>query len=143
MVEKVAERIGLRPVADGIEAGVRTHFPETPRVVVAARAQMKLLGPALFGIEAAENQHHVRREFNQLLMCGRMAAARAAEDRGRFVLCDRMAERVVQAVIAEPPAHRVEEIVALLERIDKLRSEEHTSELQSRFGISYAVFCLK
>jgi len=25
----------------------------------------------------------------------------------------------------------------------KDRSEEHTSELQSRFGISYAVFCLK
>src|ERR1043166_9533061 len=34
------------------------------------------------------------------------------------------------------------------ERVDSLgadasRSEEHTSELQSRFGISYAVFCLK
>src|ERR1043166_9880868 len=29
----------------------------------------------------------------------------------------------------------------LLSRL--LRSEEHTSELQSRFGISYAVFCLK
>src|ERR1043166_6919266 len=26
---------------------------------------------------------------------------------------------------------------------DDIRSEEHTSELQSRFGISYAVFCLK
>src|ERR1043166_10114407 len=26
---------------------------------------------------------------------------------------------------------------------DLYRSEEHTSELQSRFGISYAVFCLK
>src|ERR1043166_9207457 len=26
---------------------------------------------------------------------------------------------------------------------DSSRSEEHTSELQSRFGISYAVFCLK
>src|ERR1043166_8287964 len=26
---------------------------------------------------------------------------------------------------------------------DAWRSEEHTSELQSRFGISYAVFCLK
>jgi len=25
----------------------------------------------------------------------------------------------------------------------EFRSEEHTSELQSRFGISYAVFCLK
>src|ERR1043166_799110 len=28
-------------------------------------------------------------------------------------------------------------------RLDVERSEEHTSELQSRFGISYAVFCLK
>src|ERR1043166_10170237 len=27
--------------------------------------------------------------------------------------------------------------------IPNSRSEEHTSELQSRFGISYAVFCLK
>ena len=26
---------------------------------------------------------------------------------------------------------------------ENVRSEEHTSELQSRFGISYAVFCLK
>src|ERR1043166_1692110 len=28
-------------------------------------------------------------------------------------------------------------------RYSSARSEEHTSELQSRFGISYAVFCLK
>src|ERR1043166_1756946 len=27
--------------------------------------------------------------------------------------------------------------------VSAMRSEEHTSELQSRFGISYAVFCLK
>src|ERR1043166_5768401 len=27
--------------------------------------------------------------------------------------------------------------------LSTVRSEEHTSELQSRFGISYAVFCLK
>src|ERR1043166_1550467 len=27
--------------------------------------------------------------------------------------------------------------------LGEVRSEEHTSELQSRFGISYAVFCLK
>ena len=26
---------------------------------------------------------------------------------------------------------------------ERWRSEEHTSELQSRLGISYAVFCLK
>src|ERR1043166_9770255 len=29
------------------------------------------------------------------------------------------------------------------DRLGFLRSEEHTSELQSRFGISYAAFCLK
>jgi len=28
-------------------------------------------------------------------------------------------------------------------KLNNSRSEEHTSELQSRFGISYAVFCLK
>src|ERR1043166_3823001 len=28
-------------------------------------------------------------------------------------------------------------------RYNQMRSEEHTSELQSRFGISYAVFCLQ
>ena len=33
------------------------------------------------------------------------------------------------------------QIARIVFRID--RSEEHTSELQSRFGISYAVFCLK
>ena len=30
-----------------------------------------------------------------------------------------------------------------LPQLPTIRSEEHTSELQSRFGISYAVFCLK
>src|SRR3546814_5861933 len=30
-----------------------------------------------------------------------------------------------------------------LEAMDRLRSEEHTSELQSLMRISYAVFCLK
>src|ERR1043166_4881267 len=32
---------------------------------------------------------------------------------------------------------------ALADVLVKARSEEHTSELQSRLGISYAVFCLK
>src|ERR1043166_10034382 len=39
----------------------------------------------------------------------------------------------------EHAVHR--NVSELLARRD--RSEEHTSELQSRFGISYAVFCLK
>src|SRR3546814_10098665 len=40
-----------------------------------------------------------------------------------------------------PPARRPVELLVALERI--VRSEEHTSELQSLMRISYAVFCLK
>src|SRR3546814_10919008 len=32
---------------------------------------------------------------------------------------------------------------AVIGRVDRVRSEEHTSELQSLMRISYAVFCLK
>src|SRR6186713_3758661 len=34
-------------------------------------------------------------------------------------------------------------VVAADDRVVAVRSEEHTSELQSHSGISYAVFCLK
>src|ERR1043166_10182732 len=42
--------------------------------------------------------------------------------------------------------HELRQLVGAYERAARdqtCRSEEHTSELQSRFGISYAVFCLK
>src|SRR3546814_1131823 len=35
------------------------------------------------------------------------------------------------------------EIAAIVDGLTKIRSEEHTSELQSLMRISYAVFCLK
>src|SRR3546814_3573217 len=38
---------------------------------------------------------------------------------------------------------RVAEAVAMARRDQRVRSEEHTSELQSLMRISYAVFCLK
>src|SRR3546814_5724785 len=37
----------------------------------------------------------------------------------------------------------VEALAALFHHVDHVRSEEHTSELQSLMRISYAVFCLK
>src|SRR3546814_5767485 len=62
-------------------------------------------------------------------------------------------------VVLETPRHhriaavqQAERVVAVAQRADnhteghdvgKLRSEEHTSELQSLMRISYAVFCLK
>src|SRR3546814_3483991 len=39
--------------------------------------------------------------------------------------------------------HVGQPLVVEARRIDRLRSEEHTSELQSLMRISYAVFCLK
>src|SRR3546814_7203033 len=42
--------------------------------------------------------------------------------------------------IGEVDRHRADEIAAALATV---RSEEHTSELQSLMRISYAVFCLK
>src|SRR3546814_5747302 len=48
-------------------------------------------------------------------------------------------------VAAAADRHQQERIVDLLQRYvrPRLRSEEHTSELQSLMRISYAVFCLK
>src|SRR3546814_1068297 len=39
--------------------------------------------------------------------------------------------------------HREAEAARALDEAQRLRSEEHTSELQSLMRISYAVFCLK
>src|SRR3546814_7618684 len=54
----------------------------------------------------------------------------------------------VRAVAVEPAAAVVERggqvpVVQGEQRFDVVRSEEHTSELQSLMRISYAVFCLK
>src|SRR3546814_2646930 len=43
----------------------------------------------------------------------------------------------------EPAVEDLENAVACGSNIDRSRSEEHTSELQSLMRISYAVFCLK
>src|SRR3546814_1835772 len=47
------------------------------------------------------------------------------------------------AAVAQIPELRVIEINRRGDEIERPRSEEHTSELQSLMRISYAVFCLK
>src|SRR3546814_5780785 len=46
-------------------------------------------------------------------------------------------------IIFLPAAGLVSTMIAALARTPLIRSEEHTSELQSLMRISYAVFCLK
>src|SRR3546814_12775527 len=67
-------------------------------------------------------------------------------------LARRVPQHVVSAVAVEVADHRVEALAVDNHRHggdgrtavpDAVRSEEHTSELQSLMRISYAVFCLK
>src|SRR3546814_5710691 len=86
---------------------------------------------------------------------------RSGRDLAEFRYLDRQICRVAAAcllaylpaactAVPEPRAERSAERSADLARmvslnpcIDAIRSEEHTSELQSLMRISYAVFCLK
>src|SRR3546814_12115305 len=51
--------------------------------------------------------------------------------------------RSLAAKTVDDQSHRFLGRKTARHRIEKLRSEEHTSELQSLMRISYAVFCLK
>src|ERR1043166_5814664 len=64
--------------------------------------------------------------------------SRRAEILGQLRGCD---ARRMGRVDGGPGARRRARVCVFQQR--HRRSEEHTSELQSRFGISYAVFCLK
>src|ERR1043166_348330 len=93
--------------------------------------------------------------FYQSLNAGlssRDVPERVAENRARMAAALGVApDRLVTAyqihspdvVVATEPWTRAQapRADAVVTRVH--RSEEHTSELQSRFGISYAVFCLK
>src|SRR3546814_12790136 len=52
-------------------------------------------------------------------------------------------QRVEAAEIDEDDVDDIGAPAARIGVLDKIRSEEHTSELQSLMRISYAVFCLK
>src|SRR3546814_986944 len=77
------------------------------------------------------------------------AAARGHEaHRDQVAFAQALLERVVQLVAGQALLAEVEVVVHhrfvdLDHLVDDLRSEEHTSELQSLMRISYAVFCLK
>src|SRR3546814_6420128 len=73
-------------------------------------------------------------EQGRLAVLGR-AAAREQGDRHHFAVA-RRGEQAFDLIIFGV------EIRDLLLLDDRLRSEEHTSELQSLMSISYAVFCL-
>src|SRR3546814_6916911 len=78
----------------------------------------------------------------QLVLAQRLLDALQLGDVGAQVdaaaAVDRMGRDLHPAPVLELERHRL-----ALGRLHLLRSEEHTSELQSLMRISYAVFCLK
>src|SRR3546814_10725120 len=60
-----------------------------------------------------------------------------------IAVTERTARKVEAALRREPEAHHVSTYVGAGAPRFFIRSEEHTSELQSLMRISYAVFCLK
>src|SRR3546814_2340235 len=80
---------------------------------------------SFFGIDDAEFKWALLRAYNDWL------AEFCSAHPNRF--------KGIAMVANDDPALAIVE----LERAKKLRSEEHTSELQSLMRISYAVFCLK
>src|SRR3546814_1092001 len=69
-----------------------------------------------------------------LLSAERIHEQRALQVLERLLLGPQRNQQIGRDVCAEAPEQRMHE---------RIRSEEHTSELQSLMRISYAVFCLK
>src|ERR1043166_6730235 len=94
----------------------------------------------------------LRADGHEVLSCSHLEAAVGLLDahRPELVITDLYLERGKPTgmtllskakAISPPPIVIVITGFATVETAVEARSEEHTSELQSRFGISYAVFC--
>src|SRR3546814_2799859 len=70
-------------------------------------------------------------------------SARRDDQRDRPRRPRRGHERYSQGRAPRPARRRRQRLSGLMSRAEFIRSEEHTSELQSLMRISYAVFCLK
>jgi len=120
-VEIPRERAGLRKIADRVHAGVGAEPLEQAGVVVAERAEVELLRPAALGVEAAKLEHQVRGILVPLRRRGGATGTRLVEDRGGVAFRARIERHVFHAVVGDPPAERVEEGVAVVERLDETR----------------------
>ena len=113
------ERLGLREVADGIKACVRPKLREQADVVVAQGAEVKLLRPAAFGVEMAEEHHHERRKLGMFQRRNRFSAPRLVENPRRRFLGTKIRVAMFQPVIGQPAALRVEIIMPFFQRADE------------------------
>ena len=119
-VEIGGQGAGLREIADGIEAGIRSEFGKQPGVVAAERAQMQLLDPAFSASSRPKKSIMITGELGVLGRRGGLAAAGFGEDgAGDFVEAE-VGVALIQAVVGKPAALRVEILVAVAERFEEI-----------------------
>src|SRR3546814_3672927 len=93
-------------------------------------------------IRARAVPRHADEEGAVMSVVGRPPRLAVGHQRGQIILQRLIVERPERRGIVEILAHRVGRDAALVQYLDRQRSEEHTSELQSLMRISNAVFCL-
>ncbi len=120
-IEVRAERLGLRPIADRVEAAIASEGSHGLRVDVAQRAEMQLFRPAFLRVEPAEEDHHERGKGARLF--GRVDLPGASSVEGgrgiRVGAWIRVADG--KAVIGEPSAGIMEGLVPGAQRIEEIR----------------------
>src|SRR3546814_1118705 len=130
-----------RIVAPALRDACRAFEPRLPGV--AEPAEVTGSGDAIFvvGVDMERRPGAVGDAHHAAALVGHQEPARAAADRAALVPDDRIVDA---GAVDIAPLHRIAGVV-LGDQVDAviLRSEEHTSELQSLMRISYAVFCWK
>src|ERR1700689_2090239 len=116
-----AKRGRLIPIADGIEACVRAKFFQAARVGAALRAKTALLGPTALRVKMAKINHQARRESIVVIRGGRMSGASSIKNCCSCVIGARICVTIIQSVIGKTASDRMESIVALLQRVEKIR----------------------
>lgn len=118
-VEIRAEPGDLRPIADGIEASVGSDFLEASGIGGAVGSEVELLGPAFFGVELTEEQHHMRGEHLMLFgsCCG--SCTDFAEDCGQGGFRTIGGVAVIESMVREAAAEGMEFIVTFCDCVLK------------------------
>ena len=119
-VQVGGQRRALRVIANRVKAGIWSQLAQQARVVVAERAEVKLLGPALVRVEPPEEQHHESAELPLLCRRGCLAPPSPAENGRGSLEAAEVRVALAQAVIRQPAALRVEVIMACLQRFQQL-----------------------
>src|SRR3546814_7600075 len=84
-------------------------------------------------------------DFQRIMEKRPELSAQIEDVSGQLAHMERLAQEAAEGEMPEdsPDLHELRTMLATLQSQAEVRSEEHTSELQSLMRISYAVFCLK